>query len=101
MEEGENIGHDEEIQINQDNQGQATDANATGREKTEYRSVLLRLDTALTEKVDYFRADRGFSNRTEAIRYLMTLGLKEADSEGALRLRVARVEDALKTNGLL
>jgi len=67
----------------------------------EYKSVLLRLDTTMCMKVDDFKADRGFSNRTEAIRYLMTLGLKASDSEGVLKLRMDRVEEALKRNGLL
>jgi len=98
MDEYETYTEDSETQTSNINESQEE---STQEATQEFKSVLLRLDTKLTTKVDAFKTDRGFSNRTEAIRYLMTLGLKEADSEGALRLRVTQLEDIARRQALL
>lgn len=44
--------------------------------KIETQSVHLRLKEDLLDEIDNFTKDLHFSNRTEAMRYLLALGLK-------------------------
>ena len=69
--------------------------------KFDKASVLLHLKTDLLARVDKYKADCTFESRTEAVRQLLVLGLREWETGSALKMRVERLEEAVKKAGWL
>jgi len=92
--EGDNRGV--RIEENQQTVQDGADAKANACNDTlDYKNILLRVDKDMLDKIDEFKIDRGLSNRTEAIRYLMTIGIKEVNTIGRLKTRMDKVEERI------